>query len=116
MNKTPHPVDVRVGHNLRQLRLARSLTQEKLAERTGITFQQIQKYEKGTNRISASRLLEFAEIMKVDIKRFYDGIDTPVECGAVLSRENQRLLAAFERIKDPKQRGTVIKTVEMIAA
>lgn len=72
----PHPVDVHVGHRLRQRRVAIGLTQDKLAKSVGITFQQVQKYERGTNRIVASRLYELAEVLQVSVEYFFQGMGT----------------------------------------
>jgi transcriptional regulator with XRE-family HTH domain len=68
-----HPVDKYVGQKLRLARTARKMSQTQLGEASGITFQQVQKYEKGTNRVSASRLFEFAKLLGVDISYFFDG-------------------------------------------
>ena len=70
-------VDINLGKNLKAIRLSNNLTQQQLADASDITFQQIQKYELGRNRISASRLLQFSEILGVDIKSFYDGLLDP---------------------------------------
>lgn len=71
----PDKVDVHVGHRVRVARQARNITQEALAHRLGITFQQVQKYEKGSNRLSASRLHQIALIMNVPITFFFEGVD-----------------------------------------
>jgi transcriptional regulator with XRE-family HTH domain len=70
----PHPVDVHVGSKLRVFRTQRDLSQTSLGKRVGLTFQQIQKYEKGTNRIGASRLHEFARALDVPIEAFFTGL------------------------------------------
>jgi transcriptional regulator with XRE-family HTH domain len=68
-----HPIDRIVGHRLRLARTSRKLSQTQLAEASGITFQQVQKYEKGTNRVSASRLFEFATLLGIEISYFFEG-------------------------------------------
>ena len=68
-----HPVDLHVGQRLRLARLSRGLSQTELAKASGITFQQVQKYEKGTNRVSASRLFEFANVLGAEISYFFEG-------------------------------------------
>jgi transcriptional regulator with XRE-family HTH domain len=68
-----HPIDRIVGHRLRLARTSRKLSQTQLAEASGITFQQVQKYEKGTNRVSASRLFEFATLLGLEISYFFEG-------------------------------------------
>ena len=67
----PTEVDVLVGENLRKLRKAKGLSQSKLSERCGVSFQQIQKYERGVNRVSASMLWELHKILEVELKDFY---------------------------------------------
>ncbi len=70
----PHPVDVHVGQRIRHRRWLAGITQQQLAEAVGVKFQQIQKYETGANRISASRLWDVAEVIDVDISFFFDGL------------------------------------------
>ncbi|MEM9754707.1 MAG: helix-turn-helix transcriptional regulator [Pseudomonadota bacterium] len=70
-----HPVDVHVGQRVRHRRWMLGMTQQQLAEHVGIKFQQIQKYETGTNRISASRLWDIAAALKVDVAYFFSGLD-----------------------------------------
>lgn len=70
----PHPVDVHVGKQIRHRRWLTGMTQQQLAEAVGIKFQQIQKYETGANRVSASRLWDIAEALEVDIAFFFDGL------------------------------------------
>lgn len=72
---TPNPVDIYVGTRLREARLQRGLSQERVAEEMGITFQQVQKYEKGLNRIGASRLWDLAQVLGMPISYFYDDMD-----------------------------------------
>jgi transcriptional regulator with XRE-family HTH domain len=71
---THHPVDVHVGARLKMLRVQRGMSQTAVAESVGLTFQQIQKYENGSNRISASRLVEFASALGVPIRSFFEGL------------------------------------------
>ncbi len=75
--KKAHPVDIHVGRRLRIMRLERNLSQEKLAAQAGVSFQQLQKYERGVNRISASRLYELACILDVCLYDFFEGLDPP---------------------------------------
>ncbi|MCW9033664.1 MAG: helix-turn-helix domain-containing protein [Alphaproteobacteria bacterium] len=79
-NSVIHPVDLRVGVALRQRRISLSISQKQLAKTLGITFQQIQKYEYGTNRISASRLYELSVALKVPVTYFYELVDTGRGC------------------------------------
>src|SRR5262244_3317462 len=71
--KSPNPTDKYVGSRVRMRRLMLGMSQEKLGEKLGLTFQQVQKYEKGTNRIGASRLQHIAQILKVPVSFFFDG-------------------------------------------
>ena len=71
----PHPVDVHVGKRIRHRRWLVGMTQQQLAESVGIKFQQIQKYETGANRVSASRLWDIAESLDVEISFFFEGLD-----------------------------------------
>lgn len=73
-NKDRHPVDVHVGQKLRQKRQELGISQERLGEAVNLTFQQIQKYEKGYNRISCSKLFEFSSYLKIQVDYFFDGI------------------------------------------
>ncbi len=70
-----HPVDVHVGQRVRQHRCLAGMTQQQLAERVGIKFQQLQKYETGTNRISASRIWDIAAVMEVPVSFFFEGLE-----------------------------------------
>jgi transcriptional regulator with XRE-family HTH domain len=72
--KNPHPVDIVVGARLRAARVAAGLTQTALAERIGVTFQQIQKYERGANRLSASKLVDIAETLQIPAPEFLTGL------------------------------------------
>ncbi|MCE0504173.1 MULTISPECIES: helix-turn-helix domain-containing protein [unclassified Roseivivax] len=72
-----HPVDVHVGKRIRHRRWLVGMTQQQLAEKVGIKFQQIQKYETGANRVSASRLWDIAEALSIQVSFFFEGIDEP---------------------------------------
>ncbi|MES2729521.1 MAG: helix-turn-helix transcriptional regulator [Pseudomonadota bacterium] len=99
----PHPIDIHVGSRLRERRMLLSVPQDQLAKQTGITFQQIQKYESGRNRVSASRLYEFSRILDVPIAYFFSGFRqltglTPDENVAYgLSDQAQENFGGFER-------------------
>jgi transcriptional regulator with XRE-family HTH domain len=79
--KQPNPIDIHVGSRVRLRRMMLSMSQEKLGEQLGITFQQIQKYEKGTNRIGASRLQHIARVLSVPVSFFFE--DAPGGTGEV---------------------------------
>ncbi|MEM8776653.1 MAG: helix-turn-helix transcriptional regulator [Pseudomonadota bacterium] len=75
----PHPVDVHVGKRIRHRRWLVGMTQQQLAQSVGIKFQQIQKYETGANRVSASRLWDIADSLDVDVSFFFEGLDNEAE-------------------------------------
>ena len=106
-----HPIDRHVGFRLRLARASRKLSQTDLAKASGITFQQVQKYEKGTNRVSASRLFEFATLLGVEISYFFDGADETGQARVQLTDEaaafqvspvDVEILRALWRVKDSK--------------
>ena len=76
VTKKPNPIDIHVGSRVRLRRMLLSMSQEKLGDQMGLTFQQIQKYEKGTNRIGASRLYHISQILEVPVQFFFD--DAPI--------------------------------------
>lgn len=77
----PHPVDVHVGKRIRHSRWLVGMTQQQLAESVGIKFQQIQKYETGANRVSASRLWDISEVLDVPVSFFFEGLDEAQQGG-----------------------------------
>ncbi len=123
--KRPNATDVYVGGKVRMRRKMLGLSQEKLGDLLGITFQQIQKYEKGTNRIGASRLQAMAKALDVPISFFFP--DEPVpefgmqESGAdyaldfMSSSEGLEIGRAFTRIRDPKVRRKLVDLIRAIA-
>jgi len=129
--KKPNPIDVHVGSRIRLRRNMLGMSQERLGENLGITFQQIQKYEKGTNRVGASRLQAIASILSVPVAFFFEdapGMDTAGQAGFsennstsyvvdfVNSAEGLQLNRAFVRIADPKLRRKVIDLVKAMAS
>ena len=128
--KSPNPTDIHVGGRIRMRRNILGMSQEKLGESLGITFQQIQKYEKGTNRVGASRLQAIASILDVPVAFFFaevPGQDSPLDGlsdsdGArfvidfVNSGEGLQLNRAFARIADAKVRRKVVELVKALAA
>lgn len=124
--KQPNPIDVYVGSRIRMRRNILGMSQEKLGEHLGITFQQIQKYEKGTNRVGASRLQAIASILEVPPSFFFDGAPGGQEglmeesqstymVDFLSSTEGIQLNCAFARIEDPKVRRKVIDLVRALA-
>jgi len=124
MTKKANPIDGQVGNRVRIRRMLIGMSQEKLGDLLGLTFQQVQKYEKGINRIGAGRLFEIARILDVPINFFYDGVGTTSdgvgETSApvmefVSSTEGLQLSLAFMKIKDPKVRKRVLDLVKSLA-
>jgi transcriptional regulator with XRE-family HTH domain len=125
---TPEPTDKHVGARVRMRRLMLSMSQEKLGTALGLTFQQVQKYEKGTNRISASRLQHISHILQVSVSFFFDGAPTlpgaPVGNRAspspsyvsdfLATSDGLALVKAFMRIKNPALRRCIVKLVQQI--
>jgi transcriptional regulator with XRE-family HTH domain len=118
--KGPDHRDIEVGRRVRTFRLQKGLSQEKLGDALGLTFQQVQKYEKGTNRIGAGRIQRIAEILEVPITDFFTqqkrGGTAPNEVFELLdTAAGLRLLNAYCRIRDPQLRQAVTLLVEQIA-
>ncbi|MBK8007505.1 MAG: helix-turn-helix transcriptional regulator [Rhizobiales bacterium] len=128
--KTPNPIDRHVGSRVRMRRMMISLSQEKLGERLGITFQQVQKYEKGTNRIGASRLQQIASILGVPVSFFFEGAPGSDGTAAgfaeggnpayvsdfLATSEGLALSKAFMKVSAAKLRRRIVDLVEAMAA
>ncbi|MEM0990752.1 MAG: helix-turn-helix domain-containing protein [Pseudomonadota bacterium] len=105
-----HPVDVHVGQRVRQRRWMIGMTQQQLGNKVGIKFQQIQKYETGTNRISASRLWDIASALDVPVSFFFKGLENDLEDGAVpngdimTDKEALELVRAYYAIPETQRR------------
>ena len=128
----PHPIDIHVGSRVRLRRNMLRMSQEKLAAELGLTFQQIQKYERAANRISASRLHQLCRVLDVTIGFFYDGIDPtlgsanpvgfaeppaePFESDPLRQRETIELVEAFYAIGDPRVRRRLFELARALAA
>jgi transcriptional regulator with XRE-family HTH domain len=123
--KRPDPVDVEVGHRIRIERLARGLSQTALANQLGVTFQQVQKYEKGVNRVGAGRLTKIAEVLGVPVGSFFSGkevleseVDRNVDQASPLKLLTVsgafRLLRAYSEIEDSELRRCIVDLVEQI--
>jgi transcriptional regulator with XRE-family HTH domain len=123
--RTQDPRDPRIGMRIRTLRLERGLSQAELGELLGVSFQQVQKYEKGVNRVSAGRLHRVAEALRVPVTFFYAGFAPDrgradshfIELGFDLLQTAGaiRLLRAYARIADPKARQLFMRLAETIA-
>ncbi len=129
--KAPNPIDRHVGSRVRMRRMMLGMSQEKLGNALGLTFQQVQKYEKGTNRIGASRLQQIAHILQVPVSFFFEG--APAVASAIRSEgmaeapspayvsdflatsDGLALTKAFTRISNSKLRRRIVDLVEQIA-
>ena len=115
--RKPSPVDVALGHNVRFWRLARGLSQSHLATRLGITFQQVQKYEAGDNRVSIGRLVKTAAILRIPVGALFEGTEADGALLALISDSRSfRLAHAFAAIKHNRARVSLVNMVENIAA
>lgn len=127
--KVPNPIDKHVGSRVRMRRMMLSMSQEKLGDALGLTFQQVQKYEKGTNRIGASRLQAIANILQVPVSFFFEGAPhmpgqlpgigeapSPAYVSDFLATsDGLSLTKSFMRIKDSKLRRRIVDLVDQIA-
>jgi transcriptional regulator with XRE-family HTH domain len=130
--KAPNPIDKHVGSRVRMRRMMLGMSQEKLGDALGLTFQQVQKYEKGTNRIGASRLQQIAQILQVQVSFFFEGApnistnnsrqdgfseaSSPAYVSDFLaSSDGLALTKAFMKIEDSKLRRRIVDLVEQIA-
>jgi transcriptional regulator with XRE-family HTH domain len=121
MSKRPDSIDKLISRNIRIQRLAKGMTQTELAQKLGITFQQVQKYEKGVNRVGCGRLFQIARALGLHVMDFFDGSDTgkPTNGRNVrdLLSEPQafQLAEAFSAIGDRRLRRSVVDLVKKIA-
>lgn len=131
-SRRPNPIDIHVGSRVRFRRMLLGMSQEKLGEKLGLTFQQIQKYEKGINRIGASRLFDLAQVLGVSVQFFYEeapatesqqfaqaGFAEKPDEGSIVeflrSRDGLELNRAFVRISDAKARRAIVDLVRSLA-
>lgn len=130
MASVPNPVDVHVGSRVRMRRTLLGMSQTKLGEALGLTFQQVQKYERGSNRIGASRLYHLSQILDVPISFFFDDMP-PLDEGAapgmrdvarpsfepdpLVKRETLKLVRAYYRIANPAARKSLFEMTKAIA-
>jgi transcriptional regulator with XRE-family HTH domain len=127
--KSPNPIDKHVGNRLRMRRIMLGMSQTNLGDGLGLSFQQVQKYEKGTNRLSASKLQQCAGILQVPVEFFFEGVPSipgaPKPKGPapsvdyvsdfLASAAGLALVKAFTQIKDAKLRRCIVDLVEGIA-
>ena len=125
--KVPNSIDIHVGSRLRMRRMMLGMSQEKLGEAFGLTFLQVQKYEKGANRMGASRLQQAAQILGVSVPFFFEGspgghvkggdtLSSAYIDDFVSSEDGLRLIKAFMRIARPAVRYRIVNVVQEIAA
>lgn len=130
-SRSPNPIDVHVGRRVRQRRKALGVTQERLAADLGLTFQQVQKYERGANRISASKLYEIAASLSAPVAYFFDGLADPATAketdgfsqpaseqfvnAFLMSAEGLELAELFTQIKRARLRRRVVDLVRAMA-
>ncbi len=131
---TPHPVDVHVGGRLRKRRTLLGLSQTALGKTVALTFQQVQKYERGTNRISASRLFALTRVLDVPIEHFFDDMPTAVAASSptlgggrakkppsyepdpMAKRETLELVRAYYKIRDPQIRKRLFEMTKTLGS
>jgi transcriptional regulator with XRE-family HTH domain len=122
MKKSTGQIDKEIGSRMRMRRMLIGMSQEKLGEMLGLTFQQVQKYEKGTNRISVGRMIDIARVLGVEIGFFFEGLtggkkgsgfgepaQPPFVSDFMATQEGHQLMRAFTRIKSPKARRAVVQ-------
>jgi transcriptional regulator with XRE-family HTH domain len=123
-----NPIDVHVGDRIRRRRRALAISQDKLAEQLGLTFQQVQKYERGANRVSASKLYQIARALQASIPYFFEGLPDPVQPQGVaesppapfvhdmpLTPEERELSALLSRIESKRVRRKLLELVRSLA-
>jgi transcriptional regulator with XRE-family HTH domain len=126
-DRSPSPIDIGVGRRIRQRRKVMKITQEKLADALSLTFQQVQKYERGANRVSASKLYEIATVLCVPVSYFFDDLPDPAVSDSeaegearlandlVTTPDGKELAALYARITRPRVRQQVLQLVRLMA-
>lgn len=133
---TPNPIDVHVGARIRLRRTMLGMSQEKLAEKLGVTFQQVQKYERGLNRVGASRLWDMSQVLETSVGFFYDNLDDstknksprnvshgmefhednqPFDMGIFTRKDVLELIRYYASIEDPKVLKNILDLVKSLA-
>ncbi len=128
--RSSHPIDKHVGTKLKARRNLIGMSQDELAQEVDLTYQQIQKYESGTNRIGASRLFEFSKILQVAVGYFFEGLENASKKGfadtkqaefegpeqdVMNKRETYNLVRAYYNIQDPKLRQQILEMAKAMA-
>jgi transcriptional regulator with XRE-family HTH domain len=117
MDEMPHPVDIAVGNRVRELRTRAGLSQTDLGARLGVSFQQIQKYEKGVNRMGASRLIQVCDALKVTIEDIFEGIGSVRDAKErdLPDPEAMRIARDVQRITNDQMRTAVKQLVRTMS-
>lgn len=122
MNQRVHSVDRLVGQRVRLLRLARGISQTALGSRIGVTFQQVQKYEKGVNRISASKIVEIAHTLGVDVSDIFEGAAEPASTSEAVERDayvptavDLSIIRTLSEIRDTKIKRRILDLISSLA-
>ncbi len=132
LNSDANPVDVYIGSRLRLRRTVLGISQDELAEEMGVSFQQIQKYEKGANRIAGSRLWELSKLLGIPVTYFYENVDKTLrslnmavkepmnqllsDSSEEVEREVELLVSYYSQIKDPSVKKSLFRLVRSLAA
>lgn len=128
-DKTPHAVDLHVGGRIRLRRRAIGMSQETLAEALGLTFQQVQKYERGANRVSSSKLYEIARSLKTPMEYFFQGLGDPAAASPydeadtgdadvhafLMTNEGMELASVFPKVRKARLRRRILDLVRTMA-
>jgi transcriptional regulator with XRE-family HTH domain len=126
-DRSPNPVDLHVGTRIRMRRKLLGISQERLADDLGLTFQQVQKYERGANRVSASKLYEIARSLKTSIAYFFEGLADPANPSEgedsgeqsvhdfLMTPEGLELATSFPRVPQPRVRRRILELVRAMA-
>ena len=127
-DRSPNPVDVHVGDRIRRRRRALGISQDRLAEQLSLTFQQVQKYERGANRVSASKLYQIASALQATIAYFFEGLPDPSQIAGVsegagepfvhdlpLTPEERELTGLLSRIESKRVRRRLLELVRTLA-
>jgi transcriptional regulator with XRE-family HTH domain len=125
----PNPIDQHVGSRVRLRRQLMKMSQEKLGDELGVTFQQVQKYERGANRVGASRLYRLSRVLEVPVQFFFEGLgdktsvsglaeddQTPIVYDFIQSSDGVSLADSFSRIKDARVRRRILELVRTLAS
>lgn len=131
-NNKIHHVDLHVGKKLKQKRIEKGISQDDLASSVHLTFQQVQKYEKATNRISASKLYDFAKFLGIDIKYFFEGIDdyaipkTDINYASdvdkaqfapnIKPKDIENLIECYKKIQNPDVRKNILALLKSLSS